>query len=583
MPKICPLCDRTYEDEHIFCAADGTALRSVDRPDDLIGSVVDDRYLVQSLLGEGGMGRVYLAQHVHLPRRVALKVLHEQLHHDPAAMARFNREASNASRIEHPRVARVFDFGRMPGGSTYLAMEYIEGRTLAAILAEQGALPIDRVVVLVQQIADGLMAAHALDIVHRDLKPDNVMIMPGVDGLEQVKIVDFGIAKTVGDLDAGTLTAPGFVTGTPEYMSAEQLLGSQLDARADVYALGVLTFKALTDRLPFPSPTPERGFGSALTDVPKTLSEVRPERRWPPGLQPVFDRVLSRQRESRYPTARAFADALRAAAAGDDAAPLARRADPAIALRPPEPIPTEDAPALQEQMAAGRRSMPIAVAAVALVVVLGGVFWWWRQSDSNTAPPELAIGQPVPVADSAPPRATESTADSAPAAGGSSSSGSPAGGAPIGGTAATGATNAGAPGKAAGAPTGGGAAGTKSAGTKNPGSTGAGAPRPEAPAATNLTAQLDAIRDSLDALLMTEETRESPAHALGVMARVDALLPSLPQRDSARALLLKANLLKLAGQREKACAVVELARPVAVTAVDRRAVGRVVEGWSCGR
>ena len=314
MSKICPVCERVYEDEHVFCASDGTALQGFGMGvDDLIGSVVDDRYVIESVLGAGGMGRVYLGHHVHLPRKVAIKVLQSKLTNDPAAIARFNREAASTSRIENLHVARVFDFGRMGSGATYLAMEYIPGRTLTELLDQEGALTPMRVVELIGQVADGLGAAHRLDIVHRDLKPDNILIMEDDDGQECVKIVDFGIAKAIGPDDQGTLTAPGFVTGTPEYMSPEQFLGQTIDRRSDVFALGLLAFRALTNSQPFAKPTPERGFSAVLVDAPHRLDQVAPAQRWPKDLQAVFDRVLQRDPEARYPTAAAFADALREA------------------------------------------------------------------------------------------------------------------------------------------------------------------------------------------------------------------------------------------------------------------------------
>ena len=162
MPKICPVCDTVYSDANAFCPVDGTTLHVVDLEGGLIGSVVADRYLVTDLLGEGGMGKVYLARHVRLPQQAAIKVLRRDMVRDPAAIARFNREASNASRIDDEHVARVYDFGEASDGMVYLAMEYVPGRTLKEVVARDGALEPRRAADLVDQIAKGLDAAHRL-------------------------------------------------------------------------------------------------------------------------------------------------------------------------------------------------------------------------------------------------------------------------------------------------------------------------------------------------------------------------------------------------------------------------------------
>src|SRR5207249_8644224 len=175
-------------------------------------------------LGEGGMGQVYLAEHVKMGRKSAIKVMNPAMVHDPDAVARFNREAANASRITHPNVCAVYDFGETTDGMIYLAMEFIEGEPLTDILERDGALEPGRAVQIFQQVADALQAAHDLGIVHRDLKPDTIMISRGKGGREAVKVVDFGIAKAVGGDDAGQkVTKTGLVVGTPEVRSPERL------------------------------------------------------------------------------------------------------------------------------------------------------------------------------------------------------------------------------------------------------------------------------------------------------------------------------------------------------------------------
>ncbi len=314
MPKLCPVCGASYVDAMIFCPTDGSSLRAAESDGDLIGMVVADRYLVTDLLGEGGMGKVYLARHVRLPQQAAIKVLRPAMLRDPAAVARFNREAANASRIEHEHIARVFDYGESADGTVYLAMEYVPGRTLKKIILVEGALSPERAATLTRQIGVALDAAHRLGIVHRDLKPDNVMVIEDPETGDRCKVVDFGIAKAVGG-DAGEagLTKTGFVVGTPEFMSPEQLLGGKIDHRSDVYALALLSFQCLTGSLPFDSTSPERAMTARLVDAPQTLANVMPTVAWPDEVQSVFNQGLARDVSDRYESAGAFARALESA------------------------------------------------------------------------------------------------------------------------------------------------------------------------------------------------------------------------------------------------------------------------------
>ncbi len=309
MPKTCPVCGTSYTDTSVFCPADGTTLRADEAAGDLVDSVIADRYLIKKLLGEGGMGRVYLAQHVRLPQMAAIKVLHPGMVKDQDAVARFNREAANAAKIEHERVARVFDFGETRDGLVYLAMEFVPGRTLRAILADEPRLPPARAANLVYQIAEGLDAAHRISIVHRDLKPDNILVITDEHGVDRSKVVDFGIAKAVDGAET-QLTRTGMVVGTPEFMSPEQVLGEPLDARSDVYALGLLAYQMLTGVLPFSATTPERSLTARLIEDPRPLKIAAPETDWPADLQAAFDHVLAREPNDRTPSAMAFADAL---------------------------------------------------------------------------------------------------------------------------------------------------------------------------------------------------------------------------------------------------------------------------------
>ena len=309
MPKTCTSCGTTYPDTMVFCPTDGTSLRMDDAEGELIGTVIADRYLVNKLLGEGGMGKVYLAQHVRLPQQAAIKVLHHDMVKDAGAVARFNREAANAARIEHDRVARVFDFGETSDGLVYIAMEFVPGMTLRGVLDQAGRLSPVRAANLVYQVAEGLDAAHRLSIVHRDLKPDNILVITDESGIDRCKVVDFGIAKLTNGSET-QLTQVGMLVGTPEFMSPEQVLGEQLDGRSDVYALALVAYEMFAGDLPFEGNTPERKLTARLIHDPRPLAVVAPDVEWPMALQAALDRALVREPEGRTATAMEFADEL---------------------------------------------------------------------------------------------------------------------------------------------------------------------------------------------------------------------------------------------------------------------------------
>ena len=304
-PKICPQCGAEYDLDQRFCPKDGTTLRLQNATGDLVGAIVADRYHVLRKLGEGGMGQVYLAEHVKMGRQSALKVMNPAMVKDADAISRFNREAANASRINHPHVADVYDFGETPDGIIYLAMEFVDGPSLTKLLEHDGPLALARVAAIVRQASDALAVAHEMGIVHRDLKPDNIMITRNRDGSDCVKIVDFGIAKAA-DNASQKVTKTGLVIGTPEYMSPEQLSGDKLDGRSDIYALALVAFNMLTGRLPFPANTVQESMIMRLTEAPRKLAEMRPDVAWSDDVQRVLDRALERDANARYATASEF-------------------------------------------------------------------------------------------------------------------------------------------------------------------------------------------------------------------------------------------------------------------------------------
>jgi serine/threonine-protein kinase len=318
MAKVCPNCELTYSDEDFFCAADGSPLRSTGADaDNLVGTVIADRYRIEAILGEGGMGRVYRARHVRVPREAAIKVLRRALIADAYAVAAFNREARNAASVgDHPNVASVYDFGETADGLVFLAMEYIEGETLSRRLEREPVLSPRRAAEIVRQIAAGLTAAHELPepVVHRDLKPDNILLKSTRDGTDWVKVVDFGIAKAA-KRDTQMLTTPGLVVGTPRYMSPEQLTGGVVDTRSDIYALGMIAFQMLTGRMPFASSSRDEESTiqwalQRLTLKPLTLKQVRPDVDWPVAVQTAIDHALATAAADRAPSANEFARSL---------------------------------------------------------------------------------------------------------------------------------------------------------------------------------------------------------------------------------------------------------------------------------
>ncbi len=264
-----------------------------------VGTVLAGRYRVTKTLGSGGMGVVYRCEHVHMKKAVAVKVLHKHMTTMSEVVARFEREAVAAGRIEHPNVAGATDFGRLDDGSFYLALEYIEGKSLASLLDGGGALPALRTLVIARQIADGLAAAHAAGIIHRDLKPENVMLVERDGVPDYVKVLDFGIAKVpVEEAEGQKLTQIGTIFGTPQYMSPEQGQGHPVDARADLYALGVMMYEMLAGSLPFVADDMVVLITRHITEDPPPL---------PPGIhrevrELVFE-LLEKEPEKRIQTA----------------------------------------------------------------------------------------------------------------------------------------------------------------------------------------------------------------------------------------------------------------------------------------
>jgi serine/threonine protein kinase len=304
--KVCPECRGTFGAELRFCPRDGSVLRSPDTAEELVGRVIAERYRIVRKLGQGGMGTVYLAEHIRMGRRCAIKVMNPVLLHDPDAINRFSREASNASRMSHAHVAAIYDFGETSDGIVYLAMEFVEGESLGAVLDRKRVLREQRAIEIGSQVADALSAAHELGIVHRDLKPDNIMVCHS-KGKPHVKVVDFGIAKATQG-GSQTVTRTGYVVGTPAYMSPEQILGDPLDGRSDLYSLGCILYEMLTGERAFAGPSGEVSLRRRLTEPPPRPRKIK--RTLSKSLDTVVTKAMARSPEDRFQSAGDMRDAL---------------------------------------------------------------------------------------------------------------------------------------------------------------------------------------------------------------------------------------------------------------------------------
>ncbi len=282
--------------------------------DPLIGKTLPGGYVIVELIGTGGMGSVYRGEQSALGRSVAIKIIHQHLLSDEASSARFITEARAASRLNHPNSVSVFDFGKTDDGAPYLVMEYLRGKDLSRVMHEDGWLPIRRVVEVIRQVLLALGQAHELGIIHRDLKPENIVLEPMRGGADFVKVVDFGLAKLQGEaqtpVDSRRVTRPGIVCGTPDYMAPEQGRGDTLDARADLYAVGVVLFLLLTGRLPFEAESPTQVVLMHLTVAPPDPRRLAPERNIPDSVAEICLKALEKVPSARYQTADEFAAAL---------------------------------------------------------------------------------------------------------------------------------------------------------------------------------------------------------------------------------------------------------------------------------
>ncbi len=280
----------------------------------LLGKTIAGKYKIVRLLGEGGMGCVYLGEQMlgTTARKVAVKTLHTHLSHDASIKARFQREVGTVAGLEHPNTIQVFDFGEMEDGTLYIVMEYVQGRSVADILEKDGAMPPARVENILRQVTGSLEEAHGHGIVHRDLKPDNVVLCERAGVKDWVEVLDFGIAKrsTEHDPNEAKLTQQGMVLGTPPYMSPEQFTGQPIDVRSDIYALGVMAYEMLTGRLPWTANTAWEWASKHMTEAPYPLERQPLGPNVPERMRAAITRALEKDKNARFNSVREFFDAL---------------------------------------------------------------------------------------------------------------------------------------------------------------------------------------------------------------------------------------------------------------------------------
>ena len=310
--RKCPQCQSECEEQHKFCPTCGFPVAKVAQhtDDPLVGRTLPGGYVILDLVGIGGMGRVYRAEQTNLGRTVAVKIIHPHLVGEENAAARFITEARAASRLNHPNSVAVIDFGKTEDGQLYLVMEFLRGKDLARVAYEEGPLSFRRIISILRQTLAALSEAHHLGIIHRDLKPENIILEQTRTGQDFVKVVDFGLAKIRIDAVQPNITSPGIVCGTPEYMSPEQGRGDPLDARSDLYAVGVIFYQLLTGRLPFEAESPTQVVLMHITEQPQDPRKVVPERSIPSLIADVCLMALAKDPNHRFANADEFADAL---------------------------------------------------------------------------------------------------------------------------------------------------------------------------------------------------------------------------------------------------------------------------------
>ncbi len=395
--RICPTCGRSHDDGVEVCPYDETPLTATQRetdflnPDEVLGA-----YRVLGKIAVGGMGVIYRAEHVRLGRKVALKVLRQELLERTDILHRFFEEARAVNEIGHPNIIDIIDFVedfQSNPPRVYMVMELLVGQDLAARIDSVGPLDPEEAVAVARQATDALIAVHRAKILHRDLKPENIFLCRREEGPPIVKLLDFGVAKTFGERQKVGITDPGTAVGTPEYMAPEQVLGRDLDDRTDVYALGLVLYDMLTDSVPFQSERYGEVLVMQVKDIPEPISTRRRRGKpVPPRLEQLVMRCLEKDPAQRYQSMRELRAAL------DDALVLDGADAPSLAPAPtpPAPEPVELQP-LPPELAAGtepdeplptarRRYVLLGLAASVIAGSLVAIFSLTGSSSRGTSP-----------------------------------------------------------------------------------------------------------------------------------------------------------------------------------------------------
>jgi serine/threonine protein kinase len=276
----------------------------------MVGEIIDGRYKITKKLGEGGMGEVFAAEHLHIDKRFAIKLLRPEIVSNPEAVSRFRQEARSASSIGHKNIIGIEDFGQLPDGRIYMCMELLNGAPLNDMIKQP--MGVDRLLNILIQTGHGLAAAHSKNITHRDMKPENIYVTFGPNNEDIPKLLDFGIAKVAGNDGQNNLTRTGTIFGTPFYMAPEQALGQQVDARADVYAMGVIMYEVFSGTLPFQGESFMGILTQHITTEPEPVAQraAAAGRQLPPGLAEVISHCMQKDPNRRYPTMDAMVQGL---------------------------------------------------------------------------------------------------------------------------------------------------------------------------------------------------------------------------------------------------------------------------------
>ncbi|HEY9683129.1 MAG TPA: protein kinase [Oculatellaceae cyanobacterium] len=396
----CLECSRLFSGTKL-CPHDGSLLVDVDADDPLVGTTIAEYYEILEVLGHGGMGVVYKARHREMDRMVAIKMLRAHLVSQKEVLKRFQQEVRASSRISHPHVVGVHDYG-LYNGLPYIVMDYLQGDTLSQVLAKEGGLSVNRAIKILLQACEALAFAHKQGVVHRDLKPTNIVLTDFDGEPDFVKVVDFGIAKLIdASLDSQRLTQDGDVLGSPLYMSPEQCMGRELGPQADIYAMGVVIYETLTGKLPIFGTTAVETISKQVMAKPIPFAEARPDLYLPERLEQVVMKALAKDLKERYERMEELKRDL------ESAVP---RSGYSVGLRNAELTVVPDSVPAGKKPQSARKLVFISAAVVALLAIVAAVVYvpWHasltthivRPTEATSAP--VTTATPVPVAAPAP-------------------------------------------------------------------------------------------------------------------------------------------------------------------------------------